>query len=93
MLAHPGLLSNSVQEMIEPNLANMGFWGVEAYHPAHTDGQCIIFENMARCQKLFVTSGSDFHGSLTPVHIGGETRRSEWLLESSKMLYNYEFNN
>jgi hypothetical protein len=61
----------------------MGFWGIEAYHPAHTDGQCIEFESVARSSGLFVTAGSDFHGSATPrVGIGQESRYSHYLEES-----------
>jgi len=83
VLAHPGLLSGAVFGFLLPRLAAMGFWGVEAYHPAHTDGQCAEFESLARLHGLFVTSGSDYHGSFTPrVGIGQETRGSRYLSES-----------
>lgn len=92
VLAHPGLLSTGLLSTIEPHLADMGFWGIEAYHPAHTDGQCVIFESMARRLGLYVTSGSDYHGRLTPVQIGGETRGGEWLAKSFAVLNEYKFN-
>lgn len=87
VLAHPGLLGGSVLGGLLPQLKEMGFWGVEAYHPAHTDGQCVEYESVARQKKLFVTSGSDFHGSSTPrVGIGEETRSSSYLQESLLIL-------
>ncbi len=83
VLAHPGLLSGSVFARLLPKLKEMGFWGIEAYHPAHTDGQCIEFESLARSSGLYVTTGSDFHGSSTPrVGIGEETRCSHYLERS-----------
>lgn len=87
VLAHPGLLGGSVRGSLMPQLKEMGFWGVEAYHPAHTDGQCVEYESMARQMGLFVTAGSDFHGSSTPrVGIGEETRSSSYLKESLLIL-------
>ncbi len=87
VLAHPGLLGGSVLSSLVPQLKEMGFWGVEAYHPAHTDGQCVEYESVARQKKLFVTAGSDFHGSSTPrVGIGEETRSSRYLEESLLVL-------
>lgn len=87
VLAHPGLLGGSVRGSLMPQLKEMGFWGVEAYHPAHTDGQCVEYESMARQMGLFVTAGSDFHGSSTPrVGIGEETRSSSFLKESLLVL-------
>ena len=83
VLAHPGLLPGSIFAGLLPKLKEMGFWGIEAYHPAHTDGQCIEFESMARSNGLYVTAGSDFHGSSTPrVGIGEETRFSQYLDQS-----------
>ncbi len=87
ILAHPGLLKGTQLEALEPQLKDMGFWGIEAYHPAHTDGQCIEYESVARRQGLFVTTGSDYHGSCTPkVGIGGETRGGRYLVQSLKVL-------
>jgi len=89
VLAHPGLLKAQVLSGLGPQLKDMGFWGVEAYHPAHTDGQCVEFESMARSIGLFVTTGSDFHGSATPrVGIGEELRNSRYLQESLLLFIN-----
>jgi predicted metal-dependent phosphoesterase TrpH len=89
VLAHPGLLSGSQLNSLMPRIKEMGFWGVEAYHPAHTDGQCIEYESAARQMGLFVTAGSDFHGSSTPrVGIGEEIRTSNYLVESLFVLIN-----
>lgn len=89
VLAHPGLLPGSVFSQLMPKLKGLGFWGVEAYHPAHTDGQCVMFESLARSGGLHVTSGSDYHGSATPrVGIGQESRTSHYLEQSLFVLIN-----
>jgi predicted metal-dependent phosphoesterase TrpH len=87
VLAHPGLLKEDIINELFPKLAGMGFWGVEAYHPTHTDGQCREFESLARSGGLYVTAGSDFHGSAKPgVDIGSETRGGEYLKRSIEAL-------
>ena len=65
----------------------MGFWGIEAYHPAHTDGQCVAYVHTARQLGLYVTAGSDFHGSAKPdVAMGQEQRGGRYLAESQRVL-------
>ena len=87
VLAHPGLMSGSVCDALVPQLKTLGFWGIEAYHPAHTDGQCRAFESMARSHGLYVTAGSDFHGSVKPgVAIGDERRGGGYLKRSLDVL-------
>lgn len=87
VLAHPGLIKEDVRNALFPRLARMGFWGVEAYHPTHTDGQCREFESVARQNGLYVTAGSDFHGSAKPgVDIGSETRGADYLRKSIEAL-------
>lgn len=86
VLAHPGLLGDGVLNSLEPQLKSLGFWGIEAYHPSHSDGQCTEFESMARRHSLFVTSGSDYHGRLTPVKIGCEARGGSFLQKSFNAL-------
>lgn len=87
VLAHPGLLPAGVFAGLLPELKGMGFWGVEAYHPAHTDARCVEYESLARALGLYVTAGSDFHGHATPrVGIGQETRTSRYLKESVLLL-------
>ncbi len=93
VLAHPGLMKDDVRSALFPKLAGMGFWGVEAYHPAHTDGQCREFESLARRGGLYVTAGSDFHGSAKPgVGIGSETRGGDYLRRSVEALTGILFN-
>jgi predicted metal-dependent phosphoesterase TrpH len=83
VLAHPGLMAPGAWDSILPRLRGYGFWGVEAYHPSHTDGQCREFESLARAQGLYVTAGSDFHGSVKPdIVLGQETRGGTYLQES-----------
>jgi predicted metal-dependent phosphoesterase TrpH len=83
VLAHPGLMAPGVWDSIYPKLKDMGFWGVEAYHPSHTDGQCREYESLARARGLYVTAGSDFHGGVKPdIALGQEKRGGAYLRES-----------
>lgn len=87
VLAHPGLMAPDVRESLWPELKSMGFWGIEAYHTAHSDDQCAEYEEKALKHGLFVTAGSDFHGSAKPfVNIGEEKRGGEYLLKSIEAL-------
>jgi len=87
VLAHPGLIKGSVLSDLVPQLGDMGFWGIEAYHPSHTTGQCRQFESMARAHGLYVSTGSDFHGSVKPdVKIGDEKRGGDYLGLSMRAL-------
>lgn len=87
VLAHPGLINKEAIEYLFPKLSDMGFWGVEAYHPRHSNAQCEEYEKRAKAQGLFVTAGSDFHGSAKPdVELGGERRGGEYLEESVEAL-------
>ncbi len=87
VLAHPGLIGEAERKRLLSRLSHMGFWGIEVYHPSHTDGQCLEFESLARREGLFVTAGSDFHGSAKPkTQIGCETRGGEYLSQSVKAL-------
>ncbi|MDD5017031.1 MAG: PHP domain-containing protein [Eubacteriales bacterium] len=83
VLAHPGLVKTNVLQTLLPRLGDMGFWGIEAYHPAHTDRQCIAYAHLAKRYGLYVTAGSDFHGSVKPhISIGQEKRGGKYLDES-----------
>lgn len=87
VLAHPGLMRVSTFNKLLPKLEDYGFWGIEAYHPSHTDGQCREFVSMAKRYGLFVTAGSDFHGNVKPkVSIGQEQRGGKYLEESMGQL-------
>jgi len=83
VIAHPGLLKPGVFDALTPRLKDAGFWGLEAYHPSHSDGQCRLFESEARRLSLFVTSGSDFHGVTSQrAALGSETRGGAYLQAS-----------
>lgn len=83
VLAHPGLMAPGAFDALLPGLKDMGFWGVEAYHPSHTDGQCREYESLARSRGLYVTAGSDFHGGVKPdIALGHEKRGGVYLHES-----------
>ena len=87
VLAHPGLISGTVWNKLYGELKNLGFWGIEAYHPSHSAGKCREFVSIAKAQGLFVTSGSDFHRSPnTSVGIGQEQRGGKYLAKSMKAL-------
>ena len=87
VLAHPGLLSGTVWNELSVRLKEFGFWGIEAYHPAHSLGQCRELESFAKQNGLFVTCGSDFHGSAKPgIEIGQERRGGEYLKRSIRQL-------
>ena len=87
IIAHPGLMPPGAFDALLPYLKDMGFWGVEAYHPSHTDGQCREYESLARSRGLFVTAGSDFHGSVKPdIALGHEKRGGAYLRESMEEL-------
>ncbi len=83
VLAHPGLLKPGIFDALAERLADAGFWGMEAYHPSHTDGQCRIYESEARRLGLYVTAGSDFHGTLGQgAELGNEKRGGNYLQRS-----------
>ncbi|MBT3318371.1 MAG: PHP domain-containing protein [Clostridia bacterium] len=87
VLAHPGLISGTVWNELSGRLTEFGFWGIEAYHPAHTNGQCRELLSFAKSGGLFVTSGSDFHGyAKTAVEIGQERRGGKYLARSMSAL-------
>jgi len=47
-------------------LKNMGLMGLEAWHPTAKSGSCRRLEALAKTLGLYVTEGSDFHGSVRP---------------------------
>ncbi len=75
VLAHPGLLRPvkevSFEQLIK-NLVETGIGGIEVFYPEHSEKQTSIFMDMAKKYSLFVTGGSDFHGSIKPdIKLGG----------------------
>ncbi|MCL2213841.1 MAG: PHP domain-containing protein [Treponema sp.] len=47
-------------------LKDMGLAGLEAWHPTAKASSCRRLETLAQSLNLYVTEGSDFHGSLRP---------------------------
>lgn len=47
-------------------LKDMGLMGLEAWHPTAKPGSCRRLENLAKDLNLYVTEGSDYHGSIRP---------------------------
>jgi len=44
----------------------MGLMGLEAWHPTAKQGSCRRLEELAKSLGLYVTEGSDYHGSIRP---------------------------
>jgi len=47
-------------------LKDMGLMGIEAWHPTAKPGSCRRLEDLAKNLGLYITEGSDFHGSARP---------------------------
>jgi hypothetical protein len=68
VLAHPISLFISwgrLPDLIK-TLKDMGLMGLEAWHPTAKPGSCHRLEALAQSLGLYVTEGSDFHGSIRP---------------------------
>jgi 3',5'-nucleoside bisphosphate phosphatase len=61
-LAHPALLN---RDDLIPVLVAAGMQAIEAYHPDHPADAVTRYRDVARCQGLAVTGGSDYHGEKT----------------------------
>ena len=88
ILAHPLSLFiawGRLPELIKI-LKNMGLMGLEAWHPTAKAGSCRRLEALAKSLGLFVTEGSDYHGSARPdrkLGYSGKGRKiSDAVLES-----------
>ena len=65
VLAHPCLMRGNTDLLIH-ELTDMGLLGIEAYYSKSTEGQTQHYRNIARQNHLFVTCGSDYHGTRKP---------------------------
>jgi len=68
VLAHPASLFiawGRLPDLIK-TLKDMGLMGLEAWHPTTKNGTCRRLEALAQSLGLYVTEGSDFHGSIRP---------------------------
>lgn len=67
VMAHPGVtIKTREPEEFERELrryVDMGFDGVECYYPLHTDWMTEICLRICQEKNLFITAGSDCHGS------------------------------
>jgi predicted metal-dependent phosphoesterase TrpH len=90
VLAHPLLTGlGNIRPLID-ELAAYGLMGIEAYYPAHTDGQCKEYESIAMQRRLIITTGSDYHGEIhAGILPGTERRSSAYLAESIRFLAHY----
>ena len=72
VLAHPGQDKESdlILEARVKSAAKEGLYGLEAYHPSHSPGQCAAYERLARKYSLSVTGGSDYHGQYKHIALG-----------------------
>ncbi len=77
VLAHPVLLQMESNEFLKKfviALTAMGLQGIEIYYPEHTPEDVELYQSIAKNNKLLMTGGSDFHGSLKPsVSMGSGT--------------------
>ncbi len=66
VLAHPAASSlTNLKNLIE-TVHEVGVDGVEAYHPALSSKQSAAIKTFADMFNMFVTGGSDYHGSYSP---------------------------
>jgi len=69
VLAHPVLLNiknDDALEKLVTCLKEMGLKGIEAYYPEHTPDLIARYTGIANRHGLFITGGTDFHGSIKP---------------------------
>ncbi len=75
VIAHPGLLHADMGDVIA-RLACLGLDGIEVYYPAHKARQIVALRDQAKALGLWITAGSDYHGSYrSHVALGA---MSEW---------------
>jgi len=86
VLAHPMSLYVSWGRLpaLIASLKKTGLDGLEAWHPTATVAACKRLEELGRALGLWVTAGSDFHGSARPERklgytAGGRVIRDEFL--------------
>ena len=68
ILAHPMSLYIAWGRLPElfKILKDMGLMGLEAWHPVAKQGSCRRLEQLGKSLGLYITEGSDFHGSIRP---------------------------
>lgn len=79
VLAHPCKIKGDVHSLIN-RLVEYGLDGLEAYYPTSSEGMKQTFISLAEQKGLFLTCGSDYHGTNRPRDIGcswEDTKRLE----------------
>ncbi|KLO21210.1 PHP domain-containing protein [Marinitoga sp. 1155] len=68
VIAHPKSLKLSYTELkkVILELKKHGLWGIEVYYLNHTVSEIKMFREIAVETGLYITAGSDFHGSNKP---------------------------
>lgn len=77
VLAHPGLTQAEDYDALFARLKAGGLQGVEAFYPLHSDAACRAYYALAGKHGLFVTQGSDFHGTRREARLGMEQRGAD----------------
>ncbi|MBU0485250.1 MAG: PHP domain-containing protein [Proteobacteria bacterium] len=74
VLAHPASIDPSFKILpdIISELKSVGLAGLEVYYPSHTSKACKTLLAIAKKQKMLITGGSDFHGTIKPDIILGQ---------------------
>jgi predicted metal-dependent phosphoesterase TrpH len=75
VLAHPMSLYVSWGKLpaLFGQLRELGLDGIEAWHPTAKPGVCKRLDALGRSFHLYITAGSDFHGSARPERRLGRT--------------------
>jgi predicted metal-dependent phosphoesterase TrpH len=84
VLAHPMSLYvawGRLPELVK-NLKDRGLMGLEAWHPTAKAKACRRLEAMGRSLGLYITEGSDFHGSIRPDRCLGCSHRGREISDS-----------
>jgi predicted metal-dependent phosphoesterase TrpH len=78
VLAHPQSLSMPLSRIpdMAKALKDRGLMGIEAWHPAAQPGYCRRFETLGKSLGLYITEGSDYHGSIRPERKLGHSSRN-----------------
>lgn len=79
-VAHPGL-GKYVRKSL-PQLLEMPFDGIEAYHISHTPGRVEEFTALARERGLLIAGGSDCHGTIKGKALLGSVQVPESVLDA-----------
>lgn len=63
-------------------LKDMGLMGIEAWHPIAKRNACHRLEELGKSLDLYITEGSDFHGSLSPARKLGYSNKNRKINEA-----------